>query len=1267
MSQAGIINVIDNNPTIPIYFEGDTGFAVALFNTIRIVGDGTNITTAAAGNTITINLAGATFEGLTPDQGAQVVPVAGNINVFGQKAGVVPVMETHNVAGNLTIEDRTWETQYVVDASTTVGLQGTYSTVQAAINQAVADGASISNQKMIYVRYGTYIEDLTIPSGIFLKGDAMVNQPGAIPLFTEIQGNHTFGDTNVFRTENIYWTNTDPTADMFSAATVIVVTAVNSVFNNGTSTGYIFTLDFNYQSFTNCIFYANGFQPIFNFTGGQANFFNCVFPQSNGMNSAANLRFYNCITVGPIVNSNGSVIAYDTSFNGNTNCITGNGSSILAYNCQFNSASDCVDYTGQLSFANCFLTNGAGENLYAANQLLQVVPAQAGQILPVVTQNANFTLGDSYVNYVDTSGGAIIATLPYNTTIDKTYIIKDITGDAATNNITIQIGFPGGTIDGAATLVLDRDYGAVCLQKTRTLGEWTVLWNNADSSSFFSTITGNTGGPISPIAGNLDLVNAGTNVPIAGTPGTLTQDFALDFLVIGTTAPSAGTVQTSVGVGYRALEAVTNSTGLTAVGNQALLLNSSGAQNTAVGGGALAANTTSSASTAVGWSALSMNTQAGQTAVGWSALGANTTGSQNAAFGYNTLATNQTGAGNVAVGFSTLPSSTGNLNTAVGGSAGLNLTTGSGNILIGQNSGVAYTTSESNNILLGGLGVIAESNTIRIGQQGSGSQQQNRAFMAGIVGTTVTGNFVNVSASGQLGEVSSGSIGQTITGNTGGAISPSAGNWNLVTANATPRVAGSGSTLTLDFNLSNLALGTTMPNVTTGAANVGMGGNIASGANSPLTSITSGSGNVAIGWAAGSALNSGANNVIIGQQAGKALTTGIQNNAIGSTTLLSLTTGSSNTANGQNVFPFLQTGSSNTGVGVGTGFNYNGAESSNILIANNGANGESNTLRIGSQGSGNRQVNRAFVAGIVGVTVSNTQQVTIDSTSGQLGVQSNESSLVTTYTANGTWTKNARTKTVRFLAWGGGGGGGSGRCGASGAAGGGGGGAGGGFYDMVFNGADLTASPYTVTIGVGGTGGASVNAVTTNGNPGNPGTNTTVGSFLLASGSPGGSGGTTGSGAGGTPSYMTISGITTQVATGTAGNSIAAAAGTNLQNSYATGGGGGSGYLAATPRAGGVAGSIVDQALNVLVAGGLGGSNAGATAGNGNSPVAQSLSIGGTGGGGGGNNGTSTAGAGGNGALPGGGGGGGGGNLNSNPSGAGGNGANGYLVVIEYF
>jgi hypothetical protein len=68
------------------------------------------------------------------------------------------------------------------------------------------------------------------------------------------------------------------------------------------------------------------------------------------------------------------------------------------------------------------------------------------------------------------------------------------------------------------------------------------------------------------------------------------------------------------------------------------------------------------------------------------------------------------------------------------------------------------------------------------------------------------------------------------------------------------------------------------------------------------------------------------------------------------------------------------------GYGSGTALDLN-TTGSNILIANAGLNGESNTIRIGTSGTHNA----TYISGIAGIPVSNTNMVTIDTTTGRLG------------------------------------------------------------------------------------------------------------------------------------------------------------------------------------------------------------------------------------------------------------------------------------------
>ena len=202
-----------------------------------------------------------------------------------------------------------------------------------------------------------------------------------------------------------------------------------------------------------------------------------------------------------------------------------------------------------------------------------------------------------------------------------------------------------------------------------------------------------------------------------------------------------------------------------------------------------------------------------------------------------------------------------------------------------------------------------------------------------------------------------------------------------------------------------------------------------------LNSLTSGGYNVCLGYKTGYAITSGNRNTAVGNGALQAETVGFYNTAIGNGALAtqngasyntaighlalsSETTGEVNTAIGESAcrtqngatqnsafgqasLENVITGSHNTCLGYATGFAYTSTESSNICVGSDvqGTIGESNTTRIGNQGSGSNQQNKCFIAGIVGVTTSNTEYVTINSSTGQLGVSAGIPSVIYTITS----------------------------------------------------------------------------------------------------------------------------------------------------------------------------------------------------------------------------------------------------------------------------
>jgi len=143
------------------------------------------------------------------------------------------------------------------------------------------------------------------------------------------------------------------------------------------------------------------------------------------------------------------------------------------------------------------------------------------------------------------------------------------------------------------------------------------------------------------------------------------------FLGENTGANDDGTANLNTAVGKNALSLNTSGIGNTATGFNALYSNTTGKHNSANGRRALYSNTTGSENTAIGNTALQLNTiGSANTAIGYQSLFSSTTSWNNTANGYQTLYSNTAGRENTANGYKALYSNTsGRYNTAIGESS----------------------------------------------------------------------------------------------------------------------------------------------------------------------------------------------------------------------------------------------------------------------------------------------------------------------------------------------------------------------------------------------------------------------------------------------------------------------------------------------------------------------------------------------------------------------------------------------------------------------
>lgn len=289
--------------------------------------------------------------------------------------------------------------------------------------------------------------------------------------------------------------------------------------------------------------------------------------------------------------------------------------------------------------------------------------------------------------------------------------------------------------------------------------------------------------------------------------------------------------------------------------------------NFAIGVGALLSNTfipRQFSSSTLTWAAGNFNT-----AVGDNAMRLNTTGRRNTAVGSQAMYNCTTGYYNTALGsFAQFNLGTGNYNVAVGNQSQQYLTSGNSNVAIG-NGTMVNAANGSDNTAVGDTALTATTNrNVAIGKQAGWQNTGNDCVAIGYqaLSNPVASGLYNV----VIGNAAGGGIstGSSNTALGSRALSASnTGSSNTAIGNDAMVSAGNGS--------SNTAVGSlALPNNTTGYQNVAVGVNA-------LNVNSTGSNNVAVGRYAAQANTEGFGNVSIGEQSLASNTTGNYNTAIG--------------------------------------------------------------------------------------------------------------------------------------------------------------------------------------------------------------------------------------------------------------------------------------------------------------------------------------------------------------------------------------------------
>ncbi len=425
------------------------GFITSPLGTISIGYSAPNIT-------LDLNGGGQSVQHLTGDTGGQLNPTANNFNIYGKKAGsVVQVMEVDGTVSTLSVENRTWQTQYVVDTVTTPGLRGTFSSIQAAINQGVADGKSINDPINIFVRSGvTDSTNITFPDSVLVNiaGESLeqsfVRTSGVAYGQPTVSGTITFTSTSYGTFDNLNISNaitlSSPNQMAFSNCSLLgggTFTGGSPSFTNCFMAGDI-TYTGN-PTFTNCEFASLG--KVLIGTAGLATLINCSMYQVN-LSSTSGIRAINCTWISSVTSITGS----------------GNGT-IRLYNCTLGTLG--IDGAFSVYISQVGTYEGFTGNLLENTGNKYLNATVRGNLNVILKTATDYTVlkTDQYIGVTSTASARII-TLP-NTVSSaligssgQIWTIKDESGGAGTNNITITPN--GGTIDGSATFVINQNYGS---------------------------------------------------------------------------------------------------------------------------------------------------------------------------------------------------------------------------------------------------------------------------------------------------------------------------------------------------------------------------------------------------------------------------------------------------------------------------------------------------------------------------------------------------------------------------------------------------------------------------------------------------------------------------------------------------------------------------------------------------------------------------------------------------------------------------------------
>lgn len=249
---------------------------------------------------------------------------------------------------------------YVVS---TVPGQGNFTTIQAAVDQAVSDGASSSTPFTVWILDGTYTEDLNLSNYVNLACASPLPNGGVKVIGSAVYGN----GAGEFSVTNISFTAVSSNPAFSVEADSGSVLRLNSVTMNGGPSAIAFAPGATGVTTlaTNCQFISSTGQMCINATDGVTELYSCTssFTDTPSAVSGGRLRILGCaMTDAYITSSTGSLEVLDSYIrSGSNSCfLLQDSSSVLCTNSTLESgATWLVDGTSAFNYSSVVASSTA--------------------------------------------------------------------------------------------------------------------------------------------------------------------------------------------------------------------------------------------------------------------------------------------------------------------------------------------------------------------------------------------------------------------------------------------------------------------------------------------------------------------------------------------------------------------------------------------------------------------------------------------------------------------------------------------------------------------------------------------------------------------------------------------------------------------------------------------------------------------------------------------------------------------------------------------